>query len=138
MGRRRKPSHLKLIQGTERRDRRVVELRPGDPLQELPEVPDWLPNAHAVKEWRRLAPICMRIGTLTEGTLTMFAHLCSIHGKLVQLTQAGETPGAALLGQLRALAADFGLSARVLEPPPLPDGPRPANPFAKFRREPVP
>lgn len=70
----------------------------------------WLPNAHAVKEWDRLAPILANAGLLTEGGLSALALMCAIHGKNVQLFTAGETPTGHMVAQYRNLANDFGLT----------------------------
>lgn len=105
-----KPTVLKVIAGTDRADRApeaVVEL----PLvSAIPPAPDWLPNAHAVREWERLAPILHRVGLLTEGGLSALGTLCALHGKLVQLWAAGEAPTGHMLAQYRALVNDFGLT----------------------------
>lgn len=76
----------------------------------VPDAPDWLPNAHALKEWERLAPILHANGLLTEPGLMALAHLCALHGKLVQLWSAGESPSGHLLSQYRNLINDFGLT----------------------------
>jgi phage terminase small subunit len=106
----RKPTQLKAIAGTARPDRAVepdVEL----PLVvERPSAPDWMPNAHAVKEWDRLVPILMANKLLTEAALGPLAQMCALHGKVVQLYAAGESPTASLIGCLRNLANDFGLT----------------------------
>lgn len=105
-----KPNKLKVIAGTERKDRMqhdVVEL----PLTgDIPDAPDWLPNSHAKKEWDRLAPTLHAVGLLTEAGLSALAHLCSLHGKLVQLWSAGESPNGNMMAQYRSLANDFGLT----------------------------
>lgn len=105
-----KPGALKVIAGTDRKDRApeaVVDL----PLAEkIPSPPDWLPNAHAVKEWQRLAQILFNVGLLTEGALSALGHLCALHGKMVQLYTAGESPSGHMVAQYRALINDFGLT----------------------------
>lgn len=84
----RKPPQLKAVAGTARKDRAdapAVEL----PLvSATPEAPDWLPNAHAVKEWDRLAPILTANKLLTEAGCSALGHLCALHGKIVQLWAA--------------------------------------------------
>jgi phage terminase small subunit len=106
----RKPTTLKAIAGTARPDREPeggVEL----PLVDAPpDPPDWLPNSHAVKEWNRLVPILMANKLLTEAALGPLAHLCALHGKIVQLYAAGEAPTASMSGTLRNLQNDFGLT----------------------------
>jgi phage terminase small subunit len=110
MSRPRKPTQLKAIAGTSRPDR-VATLEVDLPLvDKLPCAPDWMPNGHAVKEWDRLAPILMNNKLLSEGDLAPLAHLCALHGKIVQLYAAGESPTASLISTLRGLHNDFGLS----------------------------
>jgi phage terminase small subunit len=76
----------------------------------VPPPPDWLPNAHAVKEFERLAPVLVNNKLLTQAGLMAFAHLCALHGKIVQLYAAGECPTGHMLSQYRALINDFGLT----------------------------
>jgi len=105
----RKPSSLKLIAGTSRpcRDVATIEL---PPVSAVPQAPSWLPNAHAVTEWIRLVPILMANMLLTEADLSALAQMCALHGKCVQLYAAGEAPTASMVGTLRNLMNDFGLT----------------------------
>jgi phage terminase small subunit len=109
MPRPRKPHTLKVIAGTDRKDREVpvVDLPVVD---RAPQAPDWMPNAHAVKEWDRLAGILAANGLLTEAGLAPLGQMCALHGKIVQLYAAGESPNASLIAQYRNLANDFGLT----------------------------
>lgn len=101
------------LRGTNRPDRlsgdtsisQIEEL-----LTDTPLPPLWLPNHHAVTEWMHLAPILIQMKLLTAGSLSSLAQLCALHGKIVQLYAAGEAPGASMLGTLRNLHNDFGLS----------------------------
>lgn len=108
MARPRKPKPLKVLDGSRQPDPpEVVDL----PLVDaVPEPPDWLPNAHAVKEWKRLAPILHANKLLTEAGVSALGMLCALHGKLVQLWAAGESPTGHMLAQYRALVNDFGLT----------------------------
>ena len=105
-----KPASLKVVAGTDRPDRAE------DPGIELPLVdgapraPDWLPNAHAVKEWDRLAPILTANKLLTEAGTSALAVLCSIHGQLVDMWSRRVDPPASLLAQYRGMVNDFGLT----------------------------
>lgn len=47
---------------------------------------------------------------LTEGGLSALGILCALHGKLVQLWTAGESPTGAMLAAYRSLTNDFGLT----------------------------
>lgn len=105
-----KPSRLKVVAGTERKDRAPVAPVDLPTIADVPEPPDWLPNSHAQKEWRRLAPILVANKLLTEAGLSAFGHLCALHGKLVQLWAAGEAPVASMVSQYRNLINDFGLT----------------------------
>lgn len=110
MARPRKPDHLKVIAGTDqpcRMSGTVVDLPVVD---HVPSAPDWLPNAHAQKEWDRLAPILHANKLLTEAGLSALGQLCALHGKVVQLYAAGEAPHASMVAQLRGLLNDFGLT----------------------------
>lgn len=137
MTRARTPEALKVIGGTARPD------RPPPPSVELPAVletppaPDWMPNAHAVKEWDRLAPILVANKLLTEGGLSAFGTLCALHGKLVQLWSAGESPTGHMLAQYRALINDFGLTpvaqGKVRQVVREPE----SNPFARNGKHPA-
>lgn len=104
-----KPHNLKVVAGTARPDRiaPIVEL---PTIDQVPPPPDWLPNAHAIKEWDRLSPILVANKLLTEAALSTLGQLCALHGKVVQLYAAGESPNASMVAQLRALSNDFGLT----------------------------
>lgn len=105
-----RPTHLKAISGTERPDRAAPVGVVLPTLDAVPAPVDWLPNAHATNEWRRLAPILVANKLLTEADLSAFGHLCALHGKMVQLWSAGESPTGHMVAQYNALAAAFGLS----------------------------
>lgn len=105
-----KPHALKVVAGTDRKDRAPVNAVELPLAGEVPSAPDWLPNAHATKEWQRLAPILHGVGLLTEAGLSALGMLCALHGKLVQLWSAGESPTGHMLAQYRALVNDFGLT----------------------------
>lgn len=106
----RKPTQLKAIAGTERKDRAITNEIELPLVDSLPTAPDWMPNAHAVKEWDRLAKILIANKLLTEADLATLGHMCALHGKIVQLYAAGEAPTASMAGTLRVMQSDFGLS----------------------------
>jgi len=110
MGNPRKPNHLKSVAGTGRPDREVVNVVDLPLVEQIPEAPSWMPNSHAVMEWDRMVPILMANRLLTEGGLTALAHMCALHGKIVQLYAAGESPTASMCGTLRTMHNDFGLT----------------------------
>lgn len=63
-GRRKKPTPQKKREGTYRSDRDSADV--GFEPAAGPPIPDWL-HPQAAAEWRRLAPICIKLGLLTEG-----------------------------------------------------------------------
>lgn len=132
MARPRKPTTLKLISGSRKPDCPVVDL---PVISEVPPAPDWMPNAHAVKEWDRLAPILVANKLLTDAGCTTLAHLCAAHGSIVQLYAAGMAPNAAMLTQYRALANDFGLTPAAQGKVKPSGESEKGNPFAKFGRK---
>ena len=106
----RKPRALKVVAGTDQPCRRESDPVNLPALDEVPAAPDWLPNAHAQKEWLRLAPILVTNKLLAAADLSALGHLCAVHGKMVQLWSAGEAPTGHMVAQYNALAAAFGLS----------------------------
>ena len=106
----RKPSHLKALCNTKQPCREPVESIELPLATEVPEPPNWMPNAQAVIEWNRLAPILFYNKLLTEASLTTLGHLCALHGKISQLYLAGEAPTGHMVAQYRAMANDFGLT----------------------------
>jgi len=105
-----KPTKLKVVAGTVRKDRAPVDTVDLPLVVGVPDAPDWLPNAHSIKEWERLAPILTANKLLTEAGCSILGHLCALHGKVVQLWAAGEAPTGHMLAQLRNLTNDFGLT----------------------------
>lgn len=106
----RKPPSLKLISGTARKCRDTGGGVSLPLVSAVPKAPDWLPNAHAVSEWERLAPILTANGLLTEAGYSPLGHLCALHGKLVEMLESGEVPQGVLQAQYRNLMNDFGLT----------------------------
>lgn len=133
-----KPFGLKAVAGTDRVADREREANPYgvtlESLTDVPEPPDWLPNAHAVKEWRRLAPILVVNKLLAEADLSVFGHMCAVHGQMVALWSANLTPTGHLISQYHSLAAAFGLSP-AWRGKVKPSGDKDAgNAFAKFKQ----
>ena len=129
-----KPGNLKSISGTSRNDREEINAVELPLADAVPNAPDWLPNAHAVKEWERFAPILHANKLLTEAGLSALATLCALHGKIVQLFAAGECPTGHLLSQYRNLINDFGLTPVAQGKLKQTLGNEKTNPFAKFKR----
>lgn len=137
MARPRKPNNLKAIAGTVQPCRSVPEDVQFDILSELPSAPDWMPNAHAVKEWDKLVRILHASKVLTEACLSPLEMMCALRGKIVQLYHAGETPSASLINALNAMQAGFGLPPSAYgKIKPSTDGKEKTNKFSNNIRKP--
>lgn len=128
----RKPTQLKVVAGTDRPDRAAPPCVEMPLVESAPPAPDWLPNAHAIKEWNRLAPILVNNKLLTDGSLSPLAVLCSLHGEIVHMWSRQVSPTGHMLAQYRALINDFGLTP-VAQGKVRPSGEtkNPGNRFAK-------
>lgn len=125
-GRPRKPTHLKVLQGTYRPDRAPKnELQP-DPV--MPSCPRWL-HPEAKREWRRIAKEYEKLGILTRldraalmgyciayGTVWEAERAIQEHG-MVQYTETGyatQRPEVGIrntaLKEMRAFANELGMS----------------------------
>lgn len=128
-----KPRHLKVLGGTLRRERDGGPESPPLPaVGALPEAPDWLPNAHAVREYERLGAVLLAHGLLTEASAGALLMLAAVHGRVVQSLAAGTPLQASLIAQYRGLARDLGLLQMVRDP----QASRPPNRFAQYGRRP--
>ncbi|WHZ20696.1 MAG: hypothetical protein OJF55_002845 [Rhodanobacteraceae bacterium] len=133
MPRPRKPRNLRLIQGTTRADDDAGDTTTLPLAQGVPEPPDWLPNIHAVKEWRRLAPILHANKLLTDASLSTLAMLCAVHGMLVAAFAEGFLPQASTLAQFRMLSNDLCIPPSCASKVP-PQTPKRVNRFVRFQR----
>lgn len=114
---------LRDLSGTNRPDRDPVDVAlPGNIITLMPQPPAWMKNEWALHEWRRLGPILLRCGLLTEGNVPTFAALCACYGRNATLYQDGYSPKAADIAQYVKLVGEFGLTPasarRVTAPDP--------------------
>lgn len=79
------------------------------PHKGAPKCPDWM-TGDALVEWRRIVPELDRLGVLTAVDGAVLEAHCLTYGEIVSTVKAGEPLKAALLGQMRAYAAELGLS----------------------------
>jgi phage terminase small subunit len=101
------PTALKKLAGNP--GKRPMNDREPLPAGRIGACPDWFP-ADARLEWDRIVPELDRLGVLTSvDAATVEAH-CLTYGEIVATVKAGEPLRAALLGQMRAYAAELGLT----------------------------
>ena len=79
------------------------------PVKGAPKCPEWL-TGDALVEWRRIVPELDRLGILTAVDGAVLEAHCLTYGEIVTTVKAGEPLKAALLGQMRAYAAELGLT----------------------------
>ena len=134
----RKPNHLKALSGTIQpcRSQTGAMVLDEAPLDECPPAPPWMPNAFAVTEWDRLAPILQVNKLLTSSTLQPLGILCACYGKIVQTYAAGSQPTSSDLAQYRGLASEFGLTPAAQAKMRPADPGKPRNRFGRFGKKP--
>ena len=102
-----KPTALKLVQGTQRKDRTNTK----EPAikSRLPKCPAWI-NAEGKKEWSRLLKDLNKHGIATGFDFIGLATLCQMWGEYVEGSKNGEPVGAAHITQMRLLLVEFGMT----------------------------
>jgi len=75
-----------------------------------PKCPEWIKSATAIAEWNRLVPLFWNSHVLTDGDLTMLAHMCDMHGVIVDARKESQRVNASERAQLRAMYSEFGLT----------------------------
>lgn len=104
-GRRPRPTKLKLLLRTDRKDR----ARANEPIPPAGEIvrPDFL--KYREKElWNEYKPILLAMGTLTVADVPLFAAWCV---KMAQFEEEKRTMKAADIAQMRLYGADLGIGA---------------------------
>ena len=106
-GRKRKPTALKVLQGTFK----PCRANPDEPTPEFgaPEIPEYL-EGEAALEWNRVVDYLTRTRVIAKGEGSMLAVFCYLHAKFVEATKHGGDITASMVAQLRALASEYGLT----------------------------
>ncbi len=83
-GRPPKPNKLKVLQGTDRKDRmNENEPKPME-YKKVPKPPYYL-DYYAKKEWKRAASILIQSGLLTKADLSLFTDYCRVHAYVIRI-----------------------------------------------------
>ena len=110
MARPAKATALKVLQGTDRKDRKRDEIEPPaapDPVAAKP--PTWL-KGEGRKQWKKMYQVLFDLGLLSEIDLDSFAHYCQLHGNLItNFYKVGVPAPPAYLAQYRLYSGMFGL-----------------------------
>lgn len=81
-GRKPIPTKLKLLRGEKNKDR--INTNEPDPGPGIPECPQHLDEI-AREEWKRVAPILEKMGTLTRVDRTIFAGYCQLYSRWIAI-----------------------------------------------------
>ncbi len=96
-GRKATPDYLKLIKGTNRKDR-VNDQAPAEPpLLDVPKVPVHMKGKLARKEWRRVAPKLVQHRLLTEMDLRALEGYCVAYDNYVTAQRCLEELGSTIV-----------------------------------------
>lgn len=88
------------------------------------DAPAWLDDA-AREHWQRLAPMLSQAGVLKESDRDLLATYCQLFTQYVAAVRAGEKVSTSVVGQLRQLMCELGMtpSARArIKADKVPDG----------------
>lgn len=114
------PTAIKKLSGNA--GRRPMTANEPMPPTGSPACPAWL-TGDALEEWKRIVPALDLMGVLTKVDHSILIGHCVTYGEIAATAKSGEPLKAALLGQMRAYAAELGLTpaARAklsIAPPP--------------------
>jgi hypothetical protein len=99
-----KPDHLKIIDGTFRRDRShppVVAPLPGEPIKPL-----WL-RGRAAKIWLEKTAVYRRRGQSVAGCEAALAQYCALEAAMIEIYRQKQRPTATDVNTYRTLAREF-------------------------------
>ncbi|MBR8311526.1 P27 family phage terminase small subunit [Burkholderia cenocepacia] len=118
------PTQLKLLAGNP--GKRPLNTNEPQPETGIGPCPEWfLPEAE--QEWNRIVPELERLGMLTKIDIAILEAHCVCYAEMVVTAKSHKPVKAALIGQLRILAAELGLSpssrSRISVPNPNNDDP---------------
>ncbi|MDA0780663.1 MAG: phage terminase small subunit P27 family [Rickettsiales bacterium] len=79
-GRKKKPTNLKVVQGTFRKDRSNPNEPKPEPVKKVPPPPAWL-DEEGRKEWKRVAKELFNMGLLTPVDMTALEAYCTVYSR---------------------------------------------------------
>ena len=107
MANKRKPTVLKVIEGTARADR--APRNEPKPKKRAPSCPTWLLR-EAKAEWKRVVKELEPLGVLTGVDRACLAAYCQLWARIHELETQGNGASAAMFTQLRLYAVELGLT----------------------------
>ncbi len=127
----RKPTALKLLEGTARLDRAVEEAA-WPMVDGYPEGPDWLTGPDAVDQWNEAVRWLADARVLTAPDLGRLANFCNMHAEIVTLWRSGHAPTSQDQTQYRIMAGEFGFTPATRHKAVAMGKSKTDNPFADF------
>ena len=131
MGNQRKPTALKLLEGTDRPDRAVDEAE-WPMVDGYPEAPDWLTGPDAVSQWHKAVRWLSNARVLTDPDLDRLANFCNIHAGIVVSWRSEDPPTARDLTEYRIWCGEFGFTPATRHKAVAMGKSKTENPFAGF------
>ena len=105
----RKPTRLKVLQGTDRPDRTNPNEPTYEPTSGL-EAPDWLNGVEAIRVWDELIALLEGSRVMTSADRLALATLCNMQADVIDAWKGRSKPTAAETTQLRLYYETFGLT----------------------------
>ena len=131
MGNPRKPTALKLLEGTVQPCRAVEEAE-WPMVDGYPAPPDWLTGPDAESQWHKSVRWLSNARVLTDPDLDRLATLCNIHAGIVGSWRSGTPPTARDLTEYRIWCGDFGFTPATRHKAVAMGKSKTDNPFAGF------
>jgi P27 family predicted phage terminase small subunit len=78
-----KPTELKKLEGTYRKDRAIEDEFAPNPIRNTPIAPHFL-NQWGLEEWERITPLLIDYNLLTEFDKSMLYNYCNEYGKYIE------------------------------------------------------
>ena len=92
----RKPTKIKLLEGTYREDRHGKLEDEPNPETEIPDIPKTL-NGEAKKEWLRITPLLEELGMISKINMSSLANYCKLWGRWLKAEKMIDKEGEVIM-----------------------------------------
>ena len=131
MGNPRKPTALKLLEGTDQPCRAKEEAE-WPMVDGYPEGPDWLTGPDAVSQWNKAVRWLSDARVLTDPDLDRLANFCNMHADIVSIWRSRHSPTPQDQVQYRIMAGEFGFTPATRHKAAAMGKSKTENPFAEI------
>lgn len=108
-GKRPTPNQQKQARGTDKPSR-IAAVVDFPVTEQVPDCPEWVSYEKGRELWAEMAPILFSQRILTTADVHSLAHLCQLHGKMVDDYGRRLNPTAGELAQMRMYFSEFGMT----------------------------